>query len=166
MLNNKLRRNQLFRILAVIFVGLLSWIIGIKPVSALDYTIAQFNPENLNLGKQLYLENCSGCHIPLPPQILPTDSWQNILNNRRNHYGEYLPNTSNLTTQLIWNYLRFSSRPSLEGEITPKYITNSRYLKALHPQIELAKPITHHSCAICHPGAAELNYRALSEDWK
>ncbi|MDJ0682928.1 MAG: hypothetical protein QNJ18_24085, partial [Xenococcaceae cyanobacterium MO_167.B52] len=65
MLNNKSHRHQLFRILAVIFVGLLSWVIGTKSVSALDYTIAQFNPENLNLGKQLYLEDCSGCHIPI-----------------------------------------------------------------------------------------------------
>ena len=166
MLNNKSHRNQLFRILALIFVGLLSWVIGTKSVSALDYTVAQFNPENLNLGKQLYLEDCSGCHIPIAPQVLPTNSWQNILNNRRNHYGESLPKTNNLTNQLIWNYLRFSSRPYLQGEKTPEYITNSRYLKALHPQISLPKPTTHQSCALCHPGTAKLDYRTLSEDWQ
>ena len=159
-------KNQLLRILILVLVVLISLNAGVKNVLALDYSIAQFNPENLNLGKQLYLENCSGCHIPLPPQIFPTDSWQNILNKRRNHYGESLPKTNNLTNQLIWNYLRFYSRPSLTGETTPKYITNSRYLKALHPQIDLPKPTTHQSCAVCHPGTAELNYRSLSQDWE
>ncbi|MDJ0532527.1 MAG: cytochrome C [Xenococcaceae cyanobacterium MO_207.B15] len=162
-------KHQFFRILVVTSIALLAWVVitvsNIKTVLALDYPIAQINPNNLNVGKQLYLENCAGCHIPLPPQILPTDSWQNLLNNSRNHYGESLPKISNLTTRLMWNYLRVFSRPSLQGERTPEYVTNSRYLKALHPQIDLPKPTTHQSCTLCHPKAAQLDYRSLSDEW-
>ncbi|HHP7229614.1 MAG TPA: cytochrome C [Xenococcaceae cyanobacterium] len=162
-------KNKLFRILVILLIGLGSWLGGIspiKPVTAVPSPLAQISPDNLNLGKQLYLENCQGCHIPLPPQILPTDSWRNILNNLENHYGETLPQTNNLTTRLIWNYLRFSSRPYLEGERTPEYLTNSRYLQALHPQVDLPKPTTHQSCNLCHPKAAQFDYRSLSDDWQ
>lgn len=160
-----MKNQQSTKILILIFVGLLSLVIGIKNVLAIDNSIAQFNPENLNLGKQLYIENCSSCHIPIAPQILPTDSWQNILNKSQNHYGESLPKINNLTNQLIWNYLRTYSRPSLSGERTPEYITNSRYLRAFHPQIDLPKPTNHQSCTTCHPKAAQLDYRTLSDDW-
>ncbi len=162
-------KNQLLRIIVLVLIGFLGWLIAVsdvRSVAAKNYPIAQMNPANLNLGKQLYLENCSECHLPLPPQVLPTNSWQDILNNTRNHYGESLPATNNLTTQLIWNYLRFSSRPALEGERTPQYITNSRYFKALHPQIDLPKPSNHQSCSLCHPTAAQLDYRTLTDDWK
>ncbi len=162
-------KNQLLGILVLVIIGLLGWLIAvsdIKTVSAIDYPIAQINSDNFNLGKQLYLEKCTGCHIPIAPEILPTDIWEKILNNPINHYGESLPKVNNLTTQLIWNYLRLSSRPSLKGEKTSEYIANSRYLQALHPQIDLPKPTTHQSCTLCHPGAAKLDYRSLSDDWE
>ena len=162
-------KNHWFQIIVLVFIGFLGWLIAVsnvRTVAAKNYPITQINPANLNLGKQLYLENCAGCHLPLPPQVLPTNSWQDILNNTKNHYGESLPATNNLTTQLIWNYLRFSSRSALEGERTPQYITNSRYFKALHPQIDLPKPTNHQSCSLCHPAAAQLDYRTLTDDWE
>jgi mono/diheme cytochrome c family protein len=36
-------------------------------------------PDRYQLGQQLYLENCATCHIGLPPQVLPTETWRRLL---------------------------------------------------------------------------------------
>ena len=118
-----------------------------------------------DLGREFYIENCGSCHIPIPAEVLPTDTWQKILEQPRDHYGESLPKMVNITVSLIWNYLRSYSRPSLEGETTPEFVTNSRYFKALHPLVELPKPVSYQSCKLCHPGAASLDYRTLTPEW-
>lgn len=127
-------------------------------------TLAQTN-ERSSLGKELYLKNCASCHIPIPAQVLPTERWQEILNNPQNHYGQALPTSVKVTARLIWTYLKADSRPAIPGEILPQYVTNSRYLTALHPQVELPSPTSHQSCIQCHPMAAKLDYRSLSAEW-
>lgn len=128
------------------------------------FLIAQAG-NNAELGKEFYIENCSRCHIPLPAEVLPTDTWQKILENPSDHYGESLPKMVSITVRLIWSYLRFYSRPSLEGEVTPEFVTNSRYFKALHPLVELPKPVSYQSCQICHTATATLDYRRLTPEW-
>lgn len=156
------------RSLKLIYCSLLTTVIAISLVfganlaRAIDNSLAQ-NP-NLELSKQLYIENCSSCHIPIPAEVLPTTSWEQILNNPQNHYGEVLPSTNRITTRLIWNYLRTNSRLLLAGEATPQYVTNSRYFKALHPQVDLPKPATHQTCIACHPGAKQLNYILVTDN--
>ena len=126
--------------------------------------IAQLESSS-DLGREFYVENCGSCHIPIPAEVLPTDAWQKILEQPRDHYGENLPKMVNITVGLIWNYLRSYSRPSLEGETTPEFVTNSRYFKALHPLVDLPKPSSHQSCKLCHPAAATLDYRSLTPEW-
>ncbi len=121
--------------------------------------------KNAELGRELYIENCGSCHIPIPAEVLPTNTWQKILEQPRDHYGESLPNMANITARLIWSYLRSYSRPTLEGEITPEFVTNSRYFTALHPLVELPRPVSYQSCQLCHPGAASLDYRSLTPEW-
>ena len=118
-----------------------------------------------DLGREFYIENCGSCHIPIPAEVLPTDTWQKILEQPRDHYGENLPRMTNINVGLIWNYLRAYSRPYPEGETTPEFITNSRYFKALHPLVDLPKPVSYQSCKLCHPGAATLDYRTLTPEW-
>ena len=118
-----------------------------------------------DLGREFYIENCGSCHVPIPAEVLPTNTWQKILEQPRDHYGESLPKMANITLGLIWNYLRTYSRPILEGETTPEFLTNSRYFKALHPQVDLPKPSSHQSCRLCHPSAATLDYRSLTPEW-
>lgn len=121
--------------------------------------------ENADLGRDFYLKNCSSCHIPIPAEVLPTDTWQKILEQPSDHYGVSLPNMININVRLIWSYLRSYSRPSLEGETTPEFITNSRYFKALHPLVDLPRPVSYQSCKLCHPGTATMNYRILTPEW-
>ena len=137
--------------------SLIALIICIAWFVKIDIALAQSN----NLGKEFYLENCTTCHIPIPAEVLPTERWQEILNNTDNHYGEVLPTSVKVTARLMWAYLRRYSRPALPEETLPKYVTNSRYLKALHPQVELPTPTNHQSCTLCHPMAAKLDYRTL-----
>ena len=121
--------------------------------------------ENADLGRDFYLKNCSSCHIPIPAEVLPTDTWQKILEQPSDHYGVSLPNMININVRLIWSYLRSYSRPSLEGETTPEFITNSRYFKALHPLVDLPRPVSYQSCKLCHTGTATMDYRSLTLEW-
>ena len=41
-------------------------------------------------GKEMYVSTCSGCHIPIPPEVLPTETWQELLENPQKHYGGFL----------------------------------------------------------------------------
>ena len=141
----------------------LSIIFGSTIAKAVDSPLAQNPNSNLELSKEIYLDNCSSCHIPIPAEVLPTTSWEEILNNPQNHYGQALPPINRITLRLIWNYLRTDSRLLLAGETTPQYVTNSRYFKALHPQVDLPKPASNKTCIGCHPGAKKLDYRSLRE---
>ncbi len=141
----------------------MSIIFGSNMAQALDRSIAQNPNNNLELSKQLYIENCSSCHVPIPAEVLPTTSWEQILNNPQNHYGQTVPQMNRITTRLLWNYLRVNSRLLLAGENTPQYVTNSRYFKALHPQVDLPKPASNQTCLSCHPGAKQLDYLNIRE---
>lgn len=141
----------------------LSLVLGSIVATAVDISLAQNPRNNLELSKQIYLENCSSCHVPIPAEVLPTTSWEEILNNPQNHYGQSLPPINRIQLRLLWNYLRTDSRLLLPGEPTPKYVTNSRYFKALHPQVDLPKPATHKTCIGCHSGTKQLDYRTIRD---
>jgi len=157
----------------IVLIVLLAAFIFLIPTNAIlastmdknsNFLIAQAD-NNAELGKEFYIENCSRCHIPLPAEVLPTDTWQKILENPNDHYGESLPKMVSITVRLIWSYLRFYSRPSLEGESTPEFVTNSRYFKALHPLVDVPKPVSYQSCKLCHTATATLDYRRLTAEW-
>lgn len=148
----------------LLMVIAISIIFGSTMAQAIDGSIAQNpNNRNLELSKQFYLENCSSCHVPIPAEVLPTTSWEKILKNPKDHYGQSLPQINRINIRLIWNYLRENSRSLLVGEKTPQYVTNSRYFKALHPQVDLPKPAGNQTCLSCHPGAQQLDYLSINE---
>lgn len=159
----KIIRNYFF--IPTLVVVAISIIIGSQISKVLGYPIAQVNTNNYQLGQELYLQSCSTCHTPIPAEVLPTETWQEILEKPGNHYGISLPQLSNINVRLIWSYLRISSRPLLAQETQPEFITQSRYFRALHPQVDLPKPVTHQSCILCHPGARQLDYLSLSSEF-
>ena len=125
-------------------------------------------PERYQQGYKLYWENCSGCHIALPPQVLPTDSWRQILLEIDQHYGKKLEIITPIV-QIMWNYLQAFSRPQIlqtKEEAIPEFVRESRYFKALHPQVDLPKDVSHQSCITCHPGVAQNDYRTLTPEWE
>jgi hypothetical protein len=120
--------------------------------------------DSQKIGKELYLETCAKCHVPIPPSVLPTETWRDILSKPQNHYGTSLPEVVSITQLTIWEYLRTFSRILNRDEPKPKFVAQSRYFKALHPKVELPKPVTHQSCIVCHPNAQQMDYRTLTED--
>lgn len=120
-------------------------------------------PARYQLGQRLYLENCSTCHVAVPPAVLPSETWRLLLQDPQ-HYGTQLTPLIDPPRLLVWEYLLNYSRPLLEGEETPFRLSNSRYFKALHPLVDLPQPARLGTCISCHPGAPEFNYRRLAPE--
>ena len=118
------------------------------------------------LGKELYLENCASCHVALPPEVLPTESWRQLLQEPDQHYGQKLPPMIGPSLLIMWDYLRTYSRPFVTEEPVPYRLSDSRFFKALHPRVDLPQPVRPNSCVSCHPGVAQYDYRSLSAEWE
>lgn len=112
-------------------------------------------------GQELYLKNCASCHIGLPPAVLPSQTWADLIQDPE-HYGAQLPKIAAFELRQMDQYLTTYSRPLREDETTPYRVGAARAFRALHPQVELPKPLTIASCASCHPKADVFNFRELS----
>ncbi len=144
--------NLRVRSIFSVFIILLTWLF------TTNFALAQ-----TTASQDIYLRNCSSCHLPLPAQVLPTEKWQQILNNPDKHYGVSLPTSVKVQARLIWTYLGRESRPSNPGERLPNTVASSRYFQALHPLVELPNPTNLQSCATCHPNASTLDYQTIVE---
>ena len=138
-----------------------------QPTQTASDTIGSVDPvpPQYKLGQDLYLENCSSCHIAIPPAVLPTKTWQQILQDSQ-HYSVQLQPLVDPTRLLVWNYIRNFSRPQSTEEETPYRVNDSRYFKALHPKVKLPRPVQISSCVTCHPSVAQYNFRRLSPEWQ
>lgn len=121
-------------------------------------------PERFQLGAELYLESCTSCHVGVPPQTLPVQTWQLILDDPE-HYGVRIPPLMNPSRLIIWQYVQHFSRSIKEGEPLPYHLAQSRYFKALHPRVNFEEDVTLRQCISCHPGANGYNFRQLTPDW-
>ena len=118
-------------------------------------------------GKEFYIKTCSACHIALPPEVLPSETWKKLLENPNEHYGTSVPNLIRLGQLLMWDYLQaFSRTLPTKDEPTPFYVEQSRYFKILHPRIKFEETVTHGSCIVCHPGVESFNFRTLTPEWE
>ncbi|MDB9314214.1 cytochrome C [Spirulina sp. CS-785/01] len=123
-------------------------------------------PNELQLAQEVYLEKCGSCHIALPPETMPTQTWQELLQNPQNHYGVNLdPQLISADILVMWNYVRQFSRSLEEEEDPPFRLRDSSFFTALHPKVEFNQPISPKGCVSCHPGARGFNFRRLSPDW-
>lgn len=98
--------------------------------------------------------------MAIPPEVLPTQTWRTLLLDA-NHYGATLNLPTGATRLLMWSYLQTYSRPLAEDETIPYRISKSRYFQILHPQVELPQTVNLSSCATCHPGASQYNFRTV-----
>ncbi|WP_322744387.1 cytochrome C [Coleofasciculus sp. LEGE 07092] len=123
-------------------------------------------PERYQTGLKLYLENCGSCHVALPPEVMPTDTWRTLLLEPEQHYGQQLKQISRPFIFIVWDYLRAFSRPLVQEEQTPFRLTQSPYFKALHPRVELPRTVNATSCVSCHQNARDYDYRTLTAEWE
>ena len=116
------------------------------------------------VGQTLYLENCATCHLGIPPAVMPTQTWQALLQDPQ-HYGINIELPQGSDRRLIWNYIKNASRPiSDNGDRVPYRIGDSRYFRALHPKIKFAEKPTLTTCITCHPSAQAFNFRTLTPE--
>ncbi|HAO11744.1 MAG TPA: cytochrome C [Planktothrix sp. UBA8407] len=157
----------------VVIVGV--WSIGIAlgmvqtmnaaPTSNQIGNVDEIKPGS-KLGHELYLSTCSNCHIPIPPEVFPTQTWQQVIQDPQ-HYGATLQPLEGPSLLLMWKYLQTYSRPiALKDETIPYRFNRSRYFKALHPRVEISQPLTVNSCVSCHPGASQFDFRSLTSEWQ
>ncbi|MBR8836671.1 MAG: cytochrome C [Stigonema ocellatum SAG 48.90 = DSM 106950] len=169
--NRKLRRKPITILLVILAWSLaMGWLLTSathaqsatpsNQIGTVDVVPAQYQ-----LGQQLYLENCSTCHIALPPAVLPNQTWKNLLQDGQ-HYGVQLKLLVDPPRILVWKYIAAFSRPLQQEEETPYRVNSSRYFKALHPKVKLPNPVQIGSCVSCHPSAAEFNFRRLTKEWE
>ncbi len=162
-----------FLLLMLLWSALLGWgLAQAQPAYSAEW-VAQDNrtipasgemPANVELGRDLYLESCATCHLAVPPEVLPTETWAILLSDA-NHYGVTLSPLVNPERALIWRYIQTFSRPLNPNESTPYRMERSRYFQILHPDVDFNEPIRIGSCASCHPSASEFNFRTLSAAW-
>ncbi len=165
-------KRQLLIVMLVIFAWsvAIGWILGLATsahganqtdsIGTVDVVPAQYQ-----LGQELYLENCSSCHIALPPAIFPSQTWKNLLEDPQ-HYGAQINPLGKIQHLLVSKYLYTFSRVQLEEETTPYRLKDSRYFRALHPGVKLPKPINMGSCVSCHLQADKYDFRSLTPEWE
>jgi hypothetical protein len=122
-------------------------------------------PQSLQLAQETYMARCATCHIGLPPAVLPSESWKNILQDD-NHYGVPWTPMRNPDLALAWKYLRTFSRPNNPTEDPPYRVARSEYFKILHPKVKFAEPVKIATCVSCHPSVSIFNFRDLTPQWK
>ncbi|MDJ0553575.1 MAG: diheme cytochrome C [Microcoleaceae cyanobacterium MO_207.B10] len=173
--NKRRRRPPFFLLLLIIFLWSMSsgWVLAkistaTTPKNTDNQLISNVDvvPPRYQTGLSIYLEKCATCHIGIPPQVLPTETWQIILQDSQ-HYGVQLPILQDPALQLVWNYLQIASRPkSPQEDRIPYRMASSRYFKALHPKVQLPQELNIKSCVTCHPKVEEFDFRTLSGEWE
>lgn len=120
---------------------------------------------------QVWQEACSECHIAYHPSLLPNRSWQRMLNEQSDHFGEDLflaPETiavlrrftaesaaDRVDREVSWRTLQ-----SLNDGEAPLRITDTPYWKSVHREIAAdvwKRPSVNgkFNCAACHQDAGQ-----------
>ena len=125
------------------------------------------------LENALYKEECSSCHFLYQPWLLPSRSWQAIMDGSQKHFGENLALDAQIAEELL-AYLKANSSEktrarwaekitaSSEG-LTPKRIMDVPWIKKEHREIGanvFKRPSigSASNCAACHTKGAEGNF--------
>jgi hypothetical protein len=120
-----------------------------------------------------YKEYCGACHFALQPELLPSKSWESILNQTDNHFGESFELDVE-TKAAIWEYLQANaaehstSKLSVKimrclGNQMPNRISEIPYIMRKHrgiPPATVKRPSigSLSKCTACHARAQEGIY--------
>ncbi len=176
-LRNRRRSPLILLLLLVVWSVVMGWglaqarelpLSGVPNTSTpATQTIASLEPlpSPLDVGRQYYLNSCGSCHVALPPMVLPTETWRQMLLEPQ-HYGVTLDLPRGPVLRVMWSYLSNASRAQQDDESVPFRVAQSRFFRALHPRVKFATPPNVTGCASCHIGAKEFDYQSLSPQWR
>lgn len=116
---------------------------------------------NFVVRDQLTQNECSACHMAFPPGLLPKESWNAIMGNLANHFGEDASldaqSAKAIRTYLADNAMQMgavsASNPPLR--ITEMYwFTHEHGKKRIQRALQDPRVGTLSNCVACHRGAA------------
>ncbi|MEM8717139.1 MAG: hypothetical protein AAGE92_15435, partial [Cyanobacteria bacterium P01_G01_bin.4] len=147
--------------------GYVSWVQwGWKCCEQPLYPIVQTEwAEGYQFGAEVYVESCGSCHTALPPEVMPRETWRVLLQSEE-HYGVNIDAPQGPFLQAAWGFMQDFSRARNQFEEVPYRLDDSRYFRALHPQVEFAETIRPTGCIDCHPRANLGNFVSLSDEWQ
>ena len=125
------------------------------------------------MNNETFKQECGACHFAYQPGLLPSGSWESILNNLPSHFGEEV-SLDQESKQIIGEYLRTNAAEnssakrarkivsSLNGQ-TPLRITETPYIQEKHHDLDASifsrQSIGSFSyCIACHTKAEQGNY--------
>ena len=135
----------------------------------------QQQPEVAVVNNNLYQNECGSCHFAYQPGLLPERSWQKIMSNLANHFGDNAE-LGALDRQAITQYLTHNSADkspnrrsrnimnSITASQTPRRITEIPYIAGKHDEIPAqlvnknAKVASLSQCDSCHQTAAKGSF--------
>ena len=133
---------------------------------------SELNP----IKNERYVAECASCHIAYPPGLLPARSWQKIMSNLNDHFGEDASldaaTVSELTRYLSDNSAdnstaRFAKKVQrrLSEDETPLRITELDFFKREHDELPVRlyrdnpKVGSLSNCNACHTRAEHGSFR-------
>lgn len=144
-------------------------------ITLLGLGTAQAAPTSNDVNQSLYKEECASCHMAYPAWLLPKRSWQKIMTNLDNHFGDNA-SLDPETLKTLNKYLQGSSaensgvrrakkmlRNTAKDDV-PIRITELPYFRHEHNEIpnryikENPKVKSISNCAACHRGAEQGNF--------
>lgn len=128
---------------------------------------SRFEPINYETKYPTLYEECGDCHIVFPAYLLPSKSWEIIMDIPEDHYGEELDldedDAKLIKEYLVKNSAEHSTREaavkilkSIKNKENVKSIVKTPYWKSTHKNIpnsvfKSKKVDTKFSCDSCHP---------------
>ncbi len=166
--------EQIETIRLTILQKLFSLLMFIVLVSFLAFNLYQpknillssiYQPIDFKLENPSFVKECGSCHTLYPPSLLPTKSWEKIMQNLDNHFGDDATIDENLN-QSILSYLVKNSAENSTTEASLKFLNSIKnediiamsqtsFWKKTHKDIpkdvfENPKIKNPSNCKVCH----------------
>jgi len=156
-------------------VGLLVLCAWATTASAVN--IARVDVAPLETSKA-YEQACAACHMLYAPSMLPARSWEKIMADLSNHFGDNAEVTAAVNTE-VTAYLKRNAAENdgrryaksmlglLKDGETPGYISDTKYFKLMHdavkPKMVLGNPDVRSfaRCEACHSQAQEGKFNSI-----
>jgi nitrate/TMAO reductase-like tetraheme cytochrome c subunit len=116
-----------------------------------------------------WVKECSACHIPYAPGLLPAESWRKLMSGLNKHFGT----DASLTGQEVQDVSAFlvaNASNRWTGTGAPLRITETQWFKSKHSAEEVPPAVwkrasvkSASNCQACHAGAdkADFNERSI-----
>ena len=111
-----------------------------------------------------FQQECSSCHIPFAPELLPAESWRKLMGGLNKHFGSDAALDAQDNKE-ITAFLVAGASNRCSAASAPLRITETAWFKSKHDAREVNPAVwkkpqvkTPANCSACHPKAAQGNF--------